>query len=95
MSDPVVNVAKYLRNTAHPQDKVIAYKLRPAQPALGFYALRAIPAVSNQASLMNALSSTGNNFIITQKNWTIELPKHRKLLASEGDYLIFALQAQQ
>lgn len=88
-AEPIMKIAQHIGKIASTKDYVFSYKLKPGQPALGFYAQRPISARDTASELTRALDSHRSALVVTQKNRLHELPKGGKLLVKVKQYSLY------
>lgn len=89
LSDPVVRMAEIVRGAVPPDGTVLSYRLKPAQPALGFYAGRTIPARDNDK---HPICTGKTIYIVAQDDHAGELPSEKKPVASALPYVLYKLE---
>lgn len=94
MSDPVVKMAAIVRREVPADSALLSYRLDPAQPGLGFYAGRTIPARdSDKHPISPALRSGRTTYIVTEGPHAGELPGAKKPVAEAPPYVLYRLDA--
>ena len=88
-AEPAATLGEQLRRITPPDTAVFAYRLSPPQPALAFYAQRAVVARRTPLELREAMRGVGSCVVIGQEGRLDDLPGGGKLTSRQGRYLIY------
>ena len=93
LSDPMVRMAAIVRRDVPVDNVVLSYRLDPAQPALGFYAQRPIPAKDDVKHKLSDVLDTGKAvYIVAQGAHAGELPRGVVAVAEAPPYVLYRLE---